>query len=468
MEKPPAPAAARKVEFARPVRETLANGLTVITIRRTGIPLVSARLLIRSGAEIDPPEMAGLADITAALLTKGTETRTAPEIANAIESLGAGIETGSKWDSSFVQINTLSAQLPQALDLLADLVRHPAFKDEEIERLRKQMLDDLSVSLAEPGTIARLAAAKLIFGRLPYGHSATGTPESIARANREAIVHLHRTFYRPSNAILVLSGDITAQDALELSKKTLGEWANPAESLPVPDAAEPQQQERRVVLIDMPEAGQAAVLLGKPGIRREDPDYFDGEVANAILGGGYSSRLNEEIRVKRGLTYGASSSLDARKQIGPFLAFAQTKNQSAAQVGSLMITELEKLSSTPVGASELDTRKAALLGEFARHLETNDGFGAMVGSMEIHGLPLDSANTFSAGIQSVTAERVQTFARNHLRPESATLVLVGNTAKFRDAASRAFQKIEVIPQAKLDLNEPSLRRQDGGTKSTKP
>ena len=455
---PPAPAPPRKIAFAKPSKETIENGLSVLIVERPGLPLVCARMLIKSGAEVDPSDLAGLANLTAALLTKGTESRTAPEIAQEIEALGASIESGAKWDSTFVMVNTLSTQLPKAMELLADLVRHPAFKEEEIEHLRKQTLDDLRVSLDEPGTVARFAAGKVIFGNQPYGHPATGTPESIGRMGRDAIVRLHRTYYRPSNAILVISGDITVQQAVELARKNFGDWADPSEPLPQRRDGETTAPDRRVVVIDSPAAGQAAVMLGKTGIERSAADYAAGEVANGILGGGYSSRLNGEIRVKRGLSYGAGSVLEARRLPGPFMASAQTKNLSAAEVASLMIQEMTKLSGAVVGDEELIPRKAALTAEFARKLETNEGFASTVGGFELHGLPVDSANTFVESVESVTSGDVLSFARKHLQPGQSSIVIVGRAKDFREPLLKAFKKVEFIRGDELDLNEASLKR----------
>ena len=199
-------------------------------------------------------------------------------------------------------------------------------------------------------------------------------------------------------------------------------------------------------------------MLGKTGIERSAADYAAGEVANGILGGGYSSRLNGEIRVKRGLSYGAGSVLEARRLPGPFIASAQTKNLSAAEVASLMIQEMTKLSGAVVGEEELIPRKAALTGEFARKLETNEGFASTVGGFELHGLPVDSANTFVESVESVTSGDVLSFARKHLQPGQSSIVIVGRAKDFREPLLKAFKKVEFIRKDELDLNETNLKR----------
>jgi zinc protease len=355
----------------------------------------------------------------------------------------------------------LSTQFPKALEIVADLVRHPTFKNEEIQRLRSQVLDDMRVSLEEPGTVARYAAAKVIFGDQPYGHSASGTPESIERMGREAIVKLHATYYRPSNAILVLSGNITLEQGVELARKNFGDWRDPAEPLPEVKQNAAVPQSRRVVAIDMAGSGQAAVMMGKTGINRVSKDYFPGEVANGVLGGGYSSRLNEEIRVKRGLTYGAGSMLDARRLTGEFVASAQTKNQSAAEVASLMVAELTKLAERPVDKEELTTRKAALVGEFARHFETNEGIASKVAQFELYGLSVDSANSYIDSVEAVTSGEVQSFAKKYMQADQSSIIIAGEVKAFREPLLKAFKNVEFISKDELDLNEASLKRTPG-------
>src|SRR6267142_1706422 len=358
---PPPPAPPRSVEFPKPVEQTLANGLRVIVIERSDTPLVSAQLIIKNGGEVDPPELPGLADMTANLLTKGTQSRDATQIAETIEALGGSLNSGARWDSSSATVGVMSAKILQAMEILADVVRRPTFKSEEVERLRQQYLDNLTLALGQPGAIARFVAARVVFGDAPYGHPISGTPESLARISREDLAKMHERFYRPDNAILVIGGDLKAKDAFALATRYFGDWQKPTAALPVSGAAASiiAGKPGRVVVIDKPDAGQAAVYLARIGINRKDADYFRGIVANSVLNG-YSGRLNQEIRIKRGLSYGAGSSLDARRDVGPFIASAQTKNQSGAQVSELLLGEVSRLATAPVSEAELTPRKAVL------------------------------------------------------------------------------------------------------------
>ena len=461
---PPPPAAPRSPQVPKPVERTLANGLRVIVVERKNVPLVTAAVYIKNGGEVDPPQLAGLADMTASLLTKGTDKHTAPEIAEAVETLGGIIESGAAWDRSTADVNVMSSRFPQALAILAEVVRRPAFKDEEIERLRQQYLDDLQVALGDPGQIARFAAARLVFGDAPYGHPLSGTPESIARIKRDDIVKLHATYYRPDNAILVVGGEINPATVFNLATKLFGDWQKPATPLSRSSAQAAHNTESnvkpRVVVIDKPDAGQAAVYVARLGLSRNDPDYYRGIVANSILSG-YSGRLNQEIRIKRGLSYGAGSSLDVRRDTGPFVASAQTKNPSGAQVAELLLGELGRLATGAVPETELTPRKAVLIGNFARNLETSSGLVTQVGSLALYGISLEEINHYINSVQSVTATDVQRFAGGRLAAQGASIVIVGNAKEFLPELQKQYPNVEVIPVAELDLNSASLRKPKG-------
>jgi zinc protease len=455
---PPPPAAPREVHLPQPVVRTLENGLRVIVVQKHGVPLVAARLLIKAGAEADPANLAGLADMTATLLTKGTKTRNAEQIARGVEALGATLESSAAWDHSFVSVGVTSSNVARALGFVQDIVRNPVFADDEVERLRLQNLDALRVAMRQPRALAGFVAARVLFGEAPYGHNLGGTPESLERVKRDDIVAFHRAHYRPNNAILVIGGDIAPAKAFELAEKLFGSWTatNPA--------GEPRTANRepptppRVVVIDMPEAGQAAVLVTRPGLRRVDPAYFAGQVTNSILGGGYSARLNEEIRIKRGLSYGAASSFDLRRDVGPFTATAQTKNESAAEVAGLIFEEMTKLAHEPVGDVELGPRKAVLIGNFSRSLETSEGIVNRIGFLALYGLGLEEINRYISGVQAIGAPQVQEFAGAHLGTAESSVVIVGDAKKFIDALRQRFPNAEVIPINELDLNSPTLRK----------
>jgi zinc protease len=451
----PAPGKPSRATPATPQEKTLANGLRVIVVERPGLPLLSAQLIIKSGAETDPARLAGLAQFTAALLKRGTANRNATQLAQDIEALGAQIETEAAWDATTLKLTTLSANATPALAIVAELARQPAFAKDEIERQRRELLDELRLSLEEPGTVGRLAAARTALGASPYAHPAQGTPASLVRFTRRDVVTQHATHFRPNNAILVLAGNVTAAEAFALAEKSFGDWTAPGYTT-APAAPAPTIPQPRVVLIDMPQAGQAAVYLAAPGIARDASDWFAGKVAAALLGGGYSSRLNQEIRLKRGLSYGAGCTLATRRGSGLFLATAQTKNESAAEVVRVMQAEIARLLVEPVPVDYLRGRQSVLTGAFSRDLETNAGYVTRLGDLALFGLPLSGLNTYVEEIDRTTPADLKAFAERHFAAPAFSIVIAGQAKIIEPTLRAVFPKLEVIPAARLDLESATL------------
>jgi zinc protease len=398
--------------------------------------------------------------MTANLLTKGTQSRDATKIAQEIESLGGSLDAGARWDASTATVGVMSSKIQQAMEILADVVRHPTFKSEEVERLRQQNLDNFTLALGDPGSIARFVAARVVFGDSPYGHPVSGTAESLTRITAADIAKMHSRYYRPDNAILVIGGDINGKDGIALATKYFGDWQKPTTPLPAISAAmdaAAAPKTGRVVVIDKPDAGQAAVFLARTGINRKDPDYFRGIVSNSVLSG-YSGRLNQEIRIKRGLSYGAGSALESRRDVGPFLASAQTKNESGAMVADLLLGEIGRLSSAPPADAELTPRKAVLIGNFSRNLETAGGLVGQVGSLALYGMGLDEINRYINNVQAVNTADIQKFAGTRLDAKTANIIIVGNAKAFLPELQKKYPNVEVIPVTELDLNTALLRK----------
>jgi zinc protease len=454
---PPAPSAPHEVTFSQPKETKLANGLRVIVVERPGLPLLAAEVVVRSGAEKDEKDLAGTASMTGSLLMRGTETMSAPEIATAIESLGGTIDSGAHWEASRATIVVMSDKAEPALKILSDIVLHPTFKQEEIDRLKNQTMDGLRVALRQPGALAQFVAGRVLFGDAPYGHSHTGTMETLPAIKRDDIVKLYRTYYVPDNAALILSGDLTLEQGRKYAEQFFGEWKGtmpPAREQASTSATEWKPSN---LVIDMPEAGQAAVSVARPGLKRSSPDYYAGIVANAALGTGFVSRLNREIRIKRGLSYGARSSLDARRDVGPFMATAQTKNQSAAEVANLMQVELKRMKSEPVQGDELKSRQAVITGAYARQLETNGGFVGKISAMITNDLPLDTLNKFIPAINAVTSADVTAFAAKYF-DTPLSLIIIGKASDFIEPLRKDFRDVKVIPVPELDLNRADLTK----------
>jgi zinc protease len=443
-----------------PAERTLANGLRVIVARSSNLPLVTADLTVRTGAWADPPGLAGAASMTAEMLTEGTATRSAQEIARQVEALGATLETGASLEASSVTLNVMPGKLAAAMPVMADVARNPAFKAEELERQRQQALDGLQVAYQEPGQIAAFATGPVIFAGTPFGHVAGGTPQSIARLKPADLAAVHRAAFRPDNAVLVLTGDVTPEQGFAIAQQAFGDWARPAEPLAPAPVVRPTPSPRALA-IDLPGTGQASVNVLMPSIARSDPAYYRGVVANTVLGGGYSARLNAEIRVKRGLSYGASSRLAANRTTGTFRASAQTKNESAPQVLGLIQAQMKGLAAAPPSEAELVARQSVLVGGFGRELATTGGLADVLGYLALYGVPLDEITRYTAQVQAVTPAQVQAFAAQSLDPANASVVVVGDARTFGAPLKAARPDLEIIPADQLDLDSPTLRKPAG-------
>jgi len=441
----------------KPVETRLANGLRVIVAHSSDLPLVTADMVIEAGGWADPKGLAGAADMTAGMLTEGTTTRSARDIARQTEALGAVLESGATLEAASITLNVLPDKLEAATAIMADVVRNPSFTAEELERQRAQSLDGLRVAYQEPGQVSAYAAAPIVFAGTPFGHVATGTPESIVRLKAADLTALHSAWFRPDNAILVLTGDITPEQGFALAQRAFGGWVKPHIPMPAIPKVNPQAPPRAVV-IDLPGTGQAAVNLAKPAIARNDPDYYAGIVANTLLGGGYSSRLNLEIRVKRGLSYGASSSLSANRSTGSFRAAAQTKNETAPQVLELMGEQMKAMGASAVSAEELNARKSNLVGSFGRRLETTNGLAGTLGNLALLDVPLDEITRYTTRVEAVTPAQVQAFAARVLDPAKASVIIAGDAKVFAAELKAKRPDLEVIAVNQLDLDTPALKK----------
>ena len=447
---PPAPGPEVETVLPRPVVERLANGLTVVTVRRGDIPLTTALLVSDQGAAADPQGKGGLARLAAQLTTKGTSSRSATEIASSMEALGGTLSAEADYDGSSIGVTVMAPQLAPALDILADVARNPVFAAEEIERQRAINIDEVSVSLQDPGPLSRLVGIRAQYGTGAYGQPVSGTPATLKALTRTDVTDAYKRAFAPARSTLILTGAVDPAQAKTLADRYFGDWAATS-AAPAPRPVASGGTPGRVIVIDMPDAGQAAVAVLKPGIARSDPRFYPLSVANNVLGGGYSSRLNQEIRIKRGLAYGASSGLDARRMAGPALASTQTKNESAPEVLGLILAEMQRIGAEPIPAAELGTRKAVLNGSFGRNLETTASLAGMVSGYVLRGLSLDEILRYQQAVNAVSPAEAGAAARDVLAPAGATVVIVGDAGKFVDRLRQERGEVTVIPLAKLDL-----------------
>lgn len=474
-ETPPLPSSPKSVKIPAVQTAKLPNGMKIAVIHRQGVPLVSVNLLIDAGAYAEDPEVAGVANLTATLLTKGTKTRSATQIAEAIEFLGGDLVAGAGWNATNVSLTVTSDKLAQALVIMADVVRNPKFSSAELDLVKSQALDGLTYNLKQPSFLSGYVASKFAFDEYPAG----GTPESLALITTESVSEFYKERYVPDSCTLVFAGDISLVQAKALAAKSFSTW-KPKELIrnimtsPIspPDniaAQEPSPTTlRSILVIDLPKSGQASVSYVKRlKIDRVDYDsetqrvndlYYSGLVLNSVLGGGYSSRLNYEIRIKRGLSYGAGSNIAWRFTGSNFATRAQTKNESAPEVATLVLDELTRLTSSPVPGDELVPRKSVLTGGFGRNLETTSGLAGAVADLIVFEIPTTEMNVYFQKVNAVTASQISDLATKHLL--GGDIIIVGDYSIFKDDLAKRFPGItvDVIKADELDLSKDNLRK----------
>jgi len=453
---PPAPGAPITPVLPVPVERHLANGMRLVVIERHELPIVTAYMVVNGGSSTDPTGRAGLANLTADLLTKGTTTLSATQVVSQIETLGGAIGGDAVRDGMFLTLTVKSDELAPAMKVYADVAMHPAFRPEELERERLQALDGLKVSYSEPQQLAAMVASRAIFGDGPYGRPADGTPASIQAIKQGDVAAGYRAFWRPDTTTLVLAGDITPDQAEKMVGGLFGGWARPAASpTPLPPPGTPAAP--RMVVVDLPQTPQASVVVGRVTIARSDPRYYPMLVAEDALGGGYSARLNQEIRIKRGLAYGAGTSFQARRSPGPLAASTSTKNPTVPDVIDLIRSEMARMGTDLVSPAELDARKAGLVGAFGREIETTDGLAGYVAGLVLENVSPAEIGRYSGAVNAVSAEQVRQVSKELIDPAPASVVVVGDAGQFLPKLQGKGEKPQVIPVAKLNLDKIELQ-----------
>lgn len=459
-DEPPLALAPRPLSLPAMSQTTLDNGLTLVVAPRPGLPLVSLTLLVRAGPEADPPARPGVAAMTATLWPKGARRGGRPvsaaELARQAEALGGALEARSSWGASTLAMTVTTPRAGEALALMADVLRQPLLAADELERARAQALDGLRVTLGSPGEVAALVLRRSFWGDVPHGRVAP--PAAVQRLQRADVLAFQAQWVRPDRVALVLAGDITPAQGQALAQRLLGGWRAPASAAPAPPGAPPSPGAQALVLIDMPGSGQSGVAVAAPFVASRADDRRIGLVANAVLGGGYSARLNQEVRIRRGLSYGAFSSAEAFAAGGMLSAQTQTHHPNAAQVLQLMRHEIVGLADAPPSADELAARQATLVGSFGRRLETTAGLSALVLSELVNGRPLADLAAQVPGILAVTPAQVQDFARRHWPQASLRAVVAGDLAAAGDSLAAQAPQALRLTMAELDLERADLRK----------
>ena len=451
---PPPAGAPRAVQYPTPVATVLPNGLRVVAVRVPGNALVAADLTLPGGAVADPDAMPGVASLTASLLTRGTAKRSAKEIGFTLDALGATLDARAVSDRTDVTTDAVAARFPAALALLAEVVRQPAFAVSELALAKQRATSSITLQNGSPSALANLVAQRALFAAA-FGRPASGTARSVAAIDRDAVVAYHRAHYRPDGAILTIGGDLAPADAFALAQTAFGDWAAPPGAVTTPSPAVAAAP--RIVVVDQPAAGRTAIVVAHAGPLRTSADWAAAMVTNSVLSG-YSGRLNEEIRVKRGLSYGASSSYATGRYAGSMLASTLVEHAKAPEALDIMLRTISSLGgSAPAAADELLVRRTSLLGGMATGIETIGGLVRTVAANAFAGLPLDALTTGPAALNAVEPAAVTRFAGAALAAPP-TIVLVGDSSKFIDAVRKAHPDVLVVKATELDLTSPGLMR----------
>jgi zinc protease len=405
-------------------RHELPNHLVWLFARQAELPLVTVELIIKAGTLQEPSGKEGLANLTASLLLNGTKSRTSAKIAEELDFMGARLSASGGDDFARVSLTVLKQNLGPALALLQDILLNPTFPAVEVQRKVSQFKAALASEKDDPMVVAGRAFNKDLYGAFPYGYPILGTPQGLSAITRKDLVAFHRRYYRPNNAVLSVVGDLTPEEARQWVHKTFGGWA--AAPIPAPKLPPiPPLTQRQVVVIDK-DITQANIILGNLGITRKNPDFYAFQVMNYILGGGgFVSRLMDDIRVNRGLAYSVSSTFSPGLAPGPFAVVLETKNATAGEAITRVVEQLRHIMSQPVTPEELKDAKSYLIGSFPRKMDSMSKRAWLLGYVEIYGLGLDYPWRYPDLIQHLSPADIQKVADKYLRPEKYLLVVVG-------------------------------------------
>ena len=411
-------------------RIVLDNGMVLLLSEKHSIPMVTVNMAIKAGNIAVPADKPGLASITAGLLTQGTEKRSAKQISGEIDFIGGSLSTGGGEDFASASLKVLKKDLRKGLDLLSDVLMHPVFDQKEIDRKVKTTLAEIQRQKEEPAVVAGEAFEKIVYGDHPYGRTSEEVAAYLPKLTRQDILDFYTGRYGPDDTIIAVVGDVTEAEIVPLLAEYFKTWKRAARSAP----ARPQVPALDKTIIKKIDKSvtQASIDIGNIGISRENPDYYAVTVMNYILGGGgFSSRLMDNIRDNKGLAYDVHSAFSAQKETGLFQVSIQTKNESANEVIAETLKEMRRIQNDPVSDKELADAKAYLTGSFPLRMDTSAKIASILTSIEVYNLGLDYPQKYPGLINAVTREDVQRVAKKYLRPDSAVIVVVANQEKAR-------------------------------------
>ncbi|MGH9948113.1 MAG: M16 family metallopeptidase [Pyrinomonadaceae bacterium] len=414
--------------FALPSIEKtkLTNGINLWIVKQTELPIVSMNLVLNSGGTLEPGDKSGVASFTANMLNQGTKTRTADEIANQLQSIGASVGAGAGWDSTNVSMQTLTKNLDQALAIYSDVVVNPAFPKAEFEKSRSRALGSLLQRKSNPSAVAGVVYDKVLYGSQPYGRQLSGDETSVKALTREDLVKFYETNYTPNGATLIVVGDVDAKTLKPKLETAFANWKG-GEMSKMANEQENMVAKPGIYFVDKPGAAQSSVSIGQVGVSRSNPDYYTLQVMNAILGGGGSARLFMNLREDKGYTYGAYSRFTYRRGAGPFSASAEIQTGSTKEAVIEFMKELNGIrGEIPISQVELETNKQNLIRRFPAGFETVGQISNQLSNLVTYGLPDSYFNEFIPKVNAVSVVDINRVAKKYLDPDKMAIVIVGD------------------------------------------
>ena len=430
-------------------KRALSNGLPVWVIETHEVPIAQINLVVMAGSGDDPAGKFGTASLSAAMLDEGAGSRSALELADAVEFLGADLATTSTFDASAVRLNVPVARLNDALPIMADVALRPTFPDDELNRVRQERLTALLQAKDDPPSIAAMAFARIVFGPSHrYGTGAVGTESTLKTLSTQDLKAFHSTFFQPTNAALIVVGDVKADAVVSALEKHFGGWkaAVPVKRVEVPSAR--QLTAGQIYIVDKPGAEQSQIRIGWVGVPRNNPDYFPLQVLNTVLGGSFTSRLNQNLREEHGYAYGASSVFDMRLSAGPFVAAAGVQTDKTAESVREFFNELNNITK-PIPAGELTKAKNYVALGFPSDFETTRDLAGHAEQLIVYKMPDDFFERYIANIQAVTADAVQKVAVKYIQPAKFAVVVVGD----RKTIEPGIRALNILPVRVMTVDE---------------
>lgn len=438
---PPPPGPIRPYEFPPVVVERLGNGMEVRVVRKLPFRLVTAMVVLRSGESSVPDGRDGLAVLTGAALEGGTTRRSGIQLARRLEDIGANFGAAAGWDSTTVAVSCIADHLVEAMPLLAEMVRSPGFDAAEFDRYKAQRLATAAQRRMDPASLAADVHARFVYGKGDtYARPVGGTVASLATVEpRHARDHVAAR-YGPSQAALVVVGDVDIHEVLQLADREFGDWTG-REAAPPGAVVRGRDPQRTIHVVHRPGSVQSEIRVGHIGVARCIEDYLPLTVVNLVLGGSFSSRLNLNLRERHGFTYGVRSSFAARRERGPFAVSTAVENSVTAAAVREIFKETEALAESGPTGEEVDAATSYLAGVFPLRMETTGQIASRIASLIVFGLPLDYYRSYRDRIRQVARGQAALAARRHIRPQELCTVVVGDA----DAVAPGLEDLDAGP-----------------------